>query len=244
MSAPENLRAYAREPLDVRRRNQLIDAAIESIAKHGLGGTTILRVARRAELSAGIVNFYFQSKDGLLLATLERVDRDFERCQRDALRHAGDDPADQLDALIEAGFDPAVCNPERVAVWTAFWGEARSRADYMRVCGRREAEEAQRAVQLFERIAHSGGYSQLDPVALGRAFYHLLSSLPEEMLDDRTPFDPEGAKATCRSFLASVFHHEFPPHRNARVASAETSRVAAISAARRTLTQSGGVENE
>jgi TetR/AcrR family transcriptional repressor of bet genes len=209
MSASEPLQASGREPLDTRRRDQLIEAAIESIAEYGLAGTTVLRVAGRAGLSTGLVSFYFQTKAGLLVATLDRVDRDFELCQREALRRAGSDPVDQLDALIEAGFDPDVCNPKRIAVWTAFWGEANARADYMRVCGKREAAEARRAVALFESITRSGGYTQLDSEALGLAFYHLLSSLPEEMLDDRTPFDPEVAKATCRGFLASVFPREF-----------------------------------
>jgi len=199
------------EPLDARRRRQLIEATIASIAAHGLSGTTVARVARRAGLSAGIVNFYFQTKDALLLATLEAVDGEFAARQRQAVERAGDDPVRQLEAMIEVDFDPAVCDPDRVAVWDAFWGEARAREDYMRVCGRREGEEGRRVVELFERIAREGGYDHLDPRALGRAFYHLLMSLPEEMLEGRRPFDFEGAKASCRGFLASVFPAEFAP---------------------------------
>ena len=41
------------------------------------------------------------------------------------------------------------------------------------------------------------------------AFYHLLSSLPEAVLDDGRAFDYEQAKKTCRNFLASVFPTEF-----------------------------------
>jgi phenylpropionate dioxygenase-like ring-hydroxylating dioxygenase large terminal subunit/AcrR family transcriptional regulator len=199
----------AKEPIDARRRRQLIEAAITSIADHGLSGTTVARVAELAGLSPGIVSFYFRSKDGLLLATLEHVDGEFAARQREAERSAGDDPVRQLEARIEAGFDPAVCDPRRVAVWTAFWGEARAREDYRRVCGSREAEEERRVVSLFERIARDGGYTQMDAAALGRAFHHLLSSLPEEMLDHARDFDPESAKAVCRGFLASVFPAEF-----------------------------------
>jgi phenylpropionate dioxygenase-like ring-hydroxylating dioxygenase large terminal subunit/AcrR family transcriptional regulator len=199
----------AKEPIDARRRRQLIEAAITSIADHGLSGTTVAKVAEIAGLSSGIVSFYFRSKDGLLLATLAHVDGEFAARQREAELSAGDDPVRQLEAMIEVGFDPAVCNPRRVAVWTAFWGEARAREDYRRVCGSREAEEERRVVALFERIADSGGHRQIDAAALGRAFHHLLSSLPEEMLDDARTFDPESAKAVCRGFLMSVFPEEF-----------------------------------
>jgi len=210
--------AAGEEPLDARRRRQLIEATIRSIAAHGLSGTTVARVARRAGLSAGIVNFYFRTKDALLLATLEAVDGEFAAREREAIERAGDDPVRQLEAMIEVDFDPAVCDPDRIAVWDAFWGEARARDDYMRVCGRREAEDGRRVVALFERIAREGGYDRIDPRALGRAFYHLLSSLPEEMLEGGAPFDFAGAKETCRAFLASVFPTEFsrPEERAAR----------------------------
>jgi phenylpropionate dioxygenase-like ring-hydroxylating dioxygenase large terminal subunit/AcrR family transcriptional regulator len=198
-----------KEPRDARRRRELIEATIESIARHGLSRTTIAKVAEIAGLSAGIVSFYFQTKSALLLATLEHVDGEFGRRQLQAFERVGDDPVRRLEAMIEVDFDPDVSSPSRIAVWNAFWGEARAREDYKRVCGAREAAEEHEVVALFERIADAGGYTHLDPAALGSAFYHLLSSLPETMLEEDEPFDFEGAKATCRAFLASVFPAEF-----------------------------------
>jgi len=214
-----------KEPLDALRRRELIEATITSIARHGLSGTTVAKVAKIAGLSTGIVNFYFHSKQALLLATLEYVDREFELRQQEALERAGQDPVQLLEAMIEVDFDPKVCDPDRIAVWAAFWGEASGRADYMRVCGARGAAMEQRVVKLFERIASSGNYPHLDHAALGRAFYHLLSSLPETMLQDDPAFDFEGAKATLRGFLASVFPAEFSafgPHTSVLNAYART----------------------
>ena len=204
-----------KEPRDARRRRELIEATIRSIARHGLSRTTVAKVAKIAGLSTGIVNFYFHSKQALLLATLEHVDREVELRQQEALERAGEDPVQLLEAMIEVDFDPEVCDPGRIAVWAAFWGESSGREDYMRVCGARGAAMEQRVVKLFEKIANAGHYPHLDHAALGRAFYHLLSSLPETMLQDDVPFDFEGAKATLRGFLASVFpaeFSEFGPH--------------------------------
>ena len=198
-----------KEPRDVRRRRELIEATINSIARHGLSKITIAKVAKIAGLSTGIVNFYFHSKQALLLATLETVDREFELRQEEALERAGEDPVQLLEAMIEVDFDPDVCDPRRIAVWAAFWGEATGRADYLRVCGDRSAAMEQKIVKLFEKIASGGNYPHLDHAALGRAFYHLLSSLPETMLQDDAPFDFEAAKATLRGFLSSIFPAEF-----------------------------------
>jgi phenylpropionate dioxygenase-like ring-hydroxylating dioxygenase large terminal subunit/AcrR family transcriptional regulator len=201
--------AQGEERLDVRRRRQLIEAAITCIAEHGLSGTTVVKVSQAAGLSPGIVNFYFQSKDALLLATLRYVAEEFERYRLEAVARASGDPVRQLEAVIDNNFAPGVCNPRWVAVWLAFWGEARARADYLRVCGNRDAAYMRQTVALFERIAQEGGYRELDAKALGTAFTHMLNSLPEELLDEANPWDREQAKQTCRRFLASVFPAEF-----------------------------------
>jgi len=207
-----------KEPRDARRRRELIEATITSIARYGLSGTTVAKVAKLAGLSTGIVNFYFQSKQALLLATLEHVDREFDLRQQETLERAGQDPVQLLEAMIEVDFDPDVCDHDRIAVWAAFWGESSARDDYMRVCGARSAALQQQIVKLFEKIASGDSYPHLDHAALGRAFYHLLSSLPETMLQNDVPFDFEAAKSTLRGFLASVFPAEFSsfgPHSSA-----------------------------
>ncbi|HEY5658506.1 MAG TPA: SRPBCC family protein [Myxococcota bacterium] len=209
--APETISPLANqdERLDVRRRRQLIEGAITCIAEHGLSGTTVAKVSQAAGLSPGIVNFYFQSKDALLLATLRYVAEEFERRRLETLERAGDDPVRQLEAVIENDFAPDVCNPRWVAVWLAFWGEARARADYLRVCGQRDAAYMRQTVGLFERIAEAGGHADLDARALGTAFTHMLNGLTEELLDEARVWDRERAKRTCRRFLASVFPAEF-----------------------------------
>ncbi len=203
-AAPE-----APEPRDARRRRELIEATIASIARNGLSGTTIAKVAEIANLSAGIVSFYFRTKEALLLATLEHLDREFEDRRLEVLDRAGEDPIRQLEAIIDVNLDPALCDATRVAVWVAFWGESQARESYQKVCGARDVSEEEQLVALFEQIAARGDGAHIDPRALGLAFYHLVSSLPEAALDQGRAFDYEQAKQTCRNFLASVFPAEF-----------------------------------
>ena len=96
------------EPRDARRRRQLIEATISSIAQYGLPGTTVAKVAEIAGLSTGIVSFYFQSKKALLLSTLEYVNSEFEQMQQEALEGVGDDPVRQLKAMVQINFDPSM----------------------------------------------------------------------------------------------------------------------------------------
>ncbi|HTC83182.1 MAG TPA: TetR family transcriptional regulator, partial [Rhizomicrobium sp.] len=53
------------------RRVQLIEATIDTLARHGFAEFTLAQVAEAAGLSQGIVNFYFHSKEALLVETLK-----------------------------------------------------------------------------------------------------------------------------------------------------------------------------
>src|SRR5919109_4630275 len=61
------------------RRQQLIEATIDSLAKRGYSETTMADVADGAGLSRGIVNFHFESKEKLLVATLQYMADEYAR---------------------------------------------------------------------------------------------------------------------------------------------------------------------
>jgi hypothetical protein len=139
------------------------------------------------------------------METLEYVESEFQRVRRNTKRSAAKTPEAQLDAIIEATFDPAVSNPLYLDVWDAFWGEARARTDYNRVCSAHEISQRKETIRLFREIAEP----EQDADALGTAFFRLLESRPETLGRSKR-FDLEGIKHTCRAFLATVFPARFP----------------------------------
>lgn len=108
-----------------RRRRQLLDATRRSITAYGLQRTTFDTVAEEAGLSRSIAGFYFKSKGGLLTETLRDLNQTYERHWTAALEAAGDDPIDQLVALVRADFAPLVFDPDFIFSWYALWGEKR-----------------------------------------------------------------------------------------------------------------------
>ena len=56
---------------------KLIDATIESIAKRGLGDTTIAHVSSLAGVSQGYAHFRFKSKENLLISSLQFLSNEF-----------------------------------------------------------------------------------------------------------------------------------------------------------------------
>ncbi len=55
------------------RRRQIVDAAIELIAEDGYVGASVARIAERAGVAKSAVLYYFDGKDALVTAIVERV---------------------------------------------------------------------------------------------------------------------------------------------------------------------------
>jgi TetR/AcrR family transcriptional regulator, fatty acid metabolism regulator protein len=57
----------------LKRRDQLVDCAIEAIAELGFPRTSVAEVARRAGVSKGVVTYHFPAKDDLINAVIADV---------------------------------------------------------------------------------------------------------------------------------------------------------------------------
>jgi len=191
------------------RRQELIDATIESIARRGFADTTLAHVADGAGLSRGIVNFYFKSKDDLLIATLRHMAEEYEASWRAAVERAGPSPAAALDAMIETDFDPIVASRKKVTVWYAFWGEARWRPGILRPCVELSDRYFVQTRALIAEIVASGGYRDIDADLVARGLNAMVDGLWLDILINPKSVDRAQAKRTCRAFLAARFPAEF-----------------------------------
>ncbi len=144
------------------RRQQLIDATIESIAKHGISGTTMTTVTRTAGLSIGLANFHFSTKQKLFEETLRYLAEEHHNFWLKSYEKANLAPEDKLTAIVAAHFHPSICNRKKVAVWYAFFGEASARASYRKLANAIDTERREVTVELCQQIIETGGYDKVD----------------------------------------------------------------------------------
>ncbi len=130
---PESKPRKERKQNADKRRQQLLDATLRSIAANGLAKTTLATVATEAGLSQGVAVFYFKTKTGLLTEALRAKYQEYENHWSAAINANSDNPADQLKALIDADFAPEVCTKESLAIWYAFWGEQNFTSEFASV---------------------------------------------------------------------------------------------------------------
>ena len=211
MQAVTDLSQRRNEALASRTRAAILRATIAVIARHSLSGTTVQLVAEAAKVAPGTVILHFQKKDALLFAALEQVAVEFEAARRAAMEAAGDDPILALEAIIEVSLDPKVSDPANVAVWYAFWGEAKARKLYLERIGSYDTVSQDGLDRLFAEIIARGNYRHLNAEALAMGFSGLLEWQWQEILVSGRSFDRDAAKQTARAYLASIFPQEFAP---------------------------------
>lgn len=204
----EGRQARRTEPREVRR-SQLIDATITSIAKHGIGGTTMSSVTEAAGLSIGLVNFHFKSKQNLLEATLTFLASEHHNQWRRAYEDAGLSAPEKLLAIVGSHFHPRICTRRKIAVWYAFFGEGERRAVYRSLVDELDRERYDLSTQLCSEIEEDAGYGGLPPHVVARTLEALYDGIWLNILIYPDRYKREQAHRQVRAYLASVYPRHF-----------------------------------
>lgn len=68
-------RESKRSFIEESRRSQIVEATVATIAVHGYAAATFTRIARHAEISAGLISYHFDSKEDLMNVTLGTIEQ-------------------------------------------------------------------------------------------------------------------------------------------------------------------------
>ena len=192
-----------------RRREQLIKATINCIAKRGFSATTMADITKEAKLSLGIVNLHFQSKEKLLLETLKYLTDEYQNHWEKALNEAAPSPVSKLISVVNLDFSKTICTRKKIAVWFAFWGEAKSRPIYMRTCAEYDGHYTEVEAGFFAEIIRDGNYQHLHAQTLAATLDALTYGLWLDMLLMRSELNRDQAKAFIMDWLHSIFPNHF-----------------------------------
>lgn len=106
------------------RKQQLIDAALASIAELGLQKTTIITISQRAGLSSGIISHYFGGKQGLIEAALRHLLERLGRAYVEKIQQTDGSPIARIHCIIEANFTEFQRSELAARTWLSFWARS------------------------------------------------------------------------------------------------------------------------
>ena len=182
---------------------------MDSIAKRGFSDTTLRHVTEKSKLSHGVVNYHFESKEALYDATLGYLAQEHYDLWTRYLGDAGDEPARQLTAIIEADFDRKVCTQKKLAVWFAFWGQAKYRPNYQKIHNRFDNERSAELKRICTALIAEGGYDGQTPAQAAHSIEALLDGLWLSLLLYPSDETREESRQTCLSTIARIFPNHF-----------------------------------
>ena len=100
-----------------RRRDEIALVACRVVAAHGFDQATIVRIAREAGYTTGMVAHYFDTKQEIIIAALRLILR---RIEERLTAAAGDG---ELLALLSEALPVDATRFTECAFWAAFWGQ-------------------------------------------------------------------------------------------------------------------------
>ncbi len=115
------------------RRKALIEATIECLKRFGHEGLSIRRISAQAQVSIGLINHHFPTKDALVAESYRYFNNELVGGLRRAVADASGSARDHLRAFFRASFSPPNLDSDVLAVWVVFWGLYRHSKDIQRV---------------------------------------------------------------------------------------------------------------
>jgi AcrR family transcriptional regulator len=193
----------ARISVEAQRREQILGAAIDVVARKGYEATTLRDVADAAGTSTGTVNYYFANKDDVLASALVEVAERFRRRVDEALDGV-EDPRERLLAVADA------CNPDtpdavaNQVVWTEFWVRA-ARNEQLRDLHAGLYDDWRRRIASIVRAGVArGAFRQVDAYEWACQFAALLDGLALHVILHPGALGAAGMASSCRAFVAGT----------------------------------------
>lgn len=168
------------------------------------------KVVAIADLSPGIVRFYFDSKDAMLVASLGYLAAEFEERVLVPVARLKDSPVRALELLVDLYLDPQIASTRKISVWYSFWGEASSRQEYLDICGKKDEDFAVLVRELMERLIAETGARHLDADGVALGLIGVLEVLWQGFaFQSEESIDRAAARERSLAYLRSVFPGRF-----------------------------------
>jgi TetR/AcrR family transcriptional repressor of bet genes len=197
-------------PQNSARQQQLLDAALNVVARRGLSGITVNDIADEAGCSYGVIAFHFKTKERLLLAVLDLLANNYEKVWLDAMASASASPVEKLRVVVDVDFDPRVAKSKHLAVWMAFWAEASRVPAYKKRCSELKYRSLDTMVALVAALAAERKLS-IDAKAVARGLYSITDGcwVFSHVTGENSPEMRERSRQVCLTFLGAFFPDDF-----------------------------------
>jgi AcrR family transcriptional regulator len=116
--------------LPEERVEAILDAVLTILAREGIAGVTMRAVAREADVSLGLVNYYYVDKHQLICAALQRIEADDVSILNPV---EGLDAQEQLRSALARVATPQIMTTEYLSLRLQLWSLATAHRDFAEI---------------------------------------------------------------------------------------------------------------
>jgi AcrR family transcriptional regulator len=186
------------------RREALVDAAIESLKRHGHEGLSVRRIAAEAGVSIGLINHHFPNKDALVAESYRTFSRRISDSFAAAVRAAPAVPRERLRAFFSAVFSKPNLDPQVLTAWVVYWALLQVSPEMRAVHDEEGRGYGDLLGRLLADLARERGQSKPDLRLAVIGLRALLDGLWLEWCLDPDSFRPKEAAALCDDWVDRV----------------------------------------
>lgn len=187
------------------RKNQIVQATVECITKHGYHNFSMQDVARKAGVSKGIIHYYFLNKDDLMMSVLDKVASDIELILQEEMQ-TEQDPLRKLEIFIEVSMDVVRNTREYYQVNMDFWTQINQKEAVRVVISNHYKKFRKTCQKILQEGIEQGVFQAIDPHEYASFILALIDGISLQWLFDPTVFDYENiCKKANQVIMAGLY---------------------------------------
>ncbi len=170
------------------RKDQIVRATVDCIAKYGYHNFSMQDVAKHAGVSKGIIHYYFLNKDELMMSVLQRVSRDIEQVlasDMDAIQSA----SKKLEVFIRVCCDVIRSTKEYYQVSMDFWTQINQKDQVREVISSHYAKFRQTCASVLEEGIKANEFRVVDTKEYASYVIAVIDGLSLQFLFDESAFN-------------------------------------------------------
>jgi TetR/AcrR family fatty acid metabolism transcriptional regulator len=182
------------------RKNQIINATIECISRYGYNNFSMQDVARIADVSKGIIHYYFLNKEDLMMAVLDRVAGDIESLLAEIMEQSPD-PAERLKNLVQMCFGIVKNKREYYCINIDFWTQINQKETVRQSIAKHYAKFRNTTAAIIQQGIDSGVFKPGNANHYASVIIALVDGLSLQWLFDEGVFDYGGIEKSCEDII-------------------------------------------
>jgi len=186
--------------LAVERKSQIINATIECIARYGYNNFSMQDVARIADVSKGIIHYYFLNKEDLMMAVLDRVAGDIEGLLND-INERTQDPVERLKLLVRICFGVVREKREYYCINMDFWTQINQKEKVRQAVARHYTKFRTATASVVQVGIDSGRFKKVDAAHAASMLIAVVDGISLQWLFDETVFVYDDIVKSCEDLL-------------------------------------------